>query len=94
MFEALGYRFENDNLILNVLSHANYYPGLVQVVCHHLLRQLQQQSFDPKQCPPYPVTAKDVSTGRNVYADGAAWELPARRRAAARTRITRIAQKL
>ena len=36
----LGFEFENDDDVLRILSYTNYHPGLLQLYCHELLRQL------------------------------------------------------
>lgn len=41
-FEALGYRLDRA-AVTRILSFANYYPSLIQVVCQALLRQLRTQ---------------------------------------------------
>jgi hypothetical protein len=62
--EALGYFFDTPELVLQILSQTNYYPSLIQLYCHQLLRHLLEHralvSFPTKQTPPYYITAKHV----------------------------------
>lgn len=37
---ALGFQFEDQNLVLRILSQTNYHPGLIQIFCHRLLDRL------------------------------------------------------
>jgi len=39
-FEVLGYRFSDVGTVLTILSYTNYHPGLIQLFCHELLKQL------------------------------------------------------
>lgn len=60
---ALGFRFESPDLVLRILAQTNYYPSLIQLFCHHLLRHLQQRlrvAFDSRQQPPYAITSGSV----------------------------------
>jgi Cdc6-like AAA superfamily ATPase len=61
---ALGYFFESPDLIIQILSQTNYYPSLIQLYCHQLLRHLTEHralaSFSTKQTPPYIITSKHV----------------------------------
>lgn len=60
---ALGYFFETPDLVLQILSQTNYYPSLIQLYCHQLLRHLLDHrslmSFSAKT-PPYIITARQV----------------------------------
>ncbi|QDT70350.1 hypothetical protein MalM25_32980 [Planctomycetes bacterium MalM25] len=64
----LGYRFETPELSMRVLSHANFYPSLIQVFCKHLLNELQRSrgQVDYSVAPPYTITAAQVE---KVYGD-------------------------
>lgn len=61
---ALGYFFESPDLIIRILSQTNYYPSLIQLYCHQLLRHMTEHralaSFSTKQTPPYWITSKHV----------------------------------
>jgi hypothetical protein len=60
---ALGFRFAAPDLVLRILAQTNYYPSLIQLFCHHLLRHLQQnlrRAFDARQQPPYTITSNSV----------------------------------
>ena len=39
-FRALGFRFETSELVCRILSMANYHPGLIQIFCDRLLKNL------------------------------------------------------
>lgn len=39
-FAAAGFYFSGRNLITRVLAQTNYYPSLIQLYCHHLLRHM------------------------------------------------------
>lgn len=58
-FEALGYAFADDAIILTILSYTNYHAGLVQLFCHELLKVLHQRKPDDG-APPFAITAADV----------------------------------
>jgi hypothetical protein len=55
---ALGYRFENESVILRILSYTNYHPGLVQLFCQELLKEMLHKTDG--QLPPYRITRQDV----------------------------------
>jgi hypothetical protein len=60
---SLGYRFESQDLVLRILSHTNWYPSLIQLYCHHLLRHINQSHtpiYDPKSSPPYVITSRHI----------------------------------
>jgi len=59
-FRALGYDFQHDDLPVRVLSHANWYPSLVQIFCKHLLEHMEHRSFPIATSPPYRLTAQDI----------------------------------
>lgn len=44
--EALGYRFDSDNLVWRLLAFTNMQPGLIQLVCDQLVTHMQRR-------PPY-----------------------------------------
>lgn len=55
---ALGYHFEDESVILRILSYTNYHPGLVQLFCQELLKELLARTQD--SLPPYTVRRQDV----------------------------------
>jgi hypothetical protein len=60
---SLGYRFESPDLVTRILSQTNYYPSLIQLYCHYLLRHVtgpDQILFDAKVSPPYTITSQQV----------------------------------
>lgn len=61
--EALGFRFESEDLPLRILAHTNWYPSLTQLFCRELLEHMVRTRSDAsrlRQGPPYAVTAKDI----------------------------------
>ena len=58
-FTALGYRFDSLDLVWRLLAFTNYQPGLVQIVCDALLRELANRRPRPGE-PPITVTAEDI----------------------------------
>ena len=40
LLRALGFEFENSELVCRILSMANYHPGLIQIFCYRLLNKL------------------------------------------------------
>ncbi|PYI51059.1 hypothetical protein DLM86_27225 [Paenibacillus flagellatus] len=68
-FAAMGYFFQSRDLITRILSQTNYYPSLIQLYCHQLLRHMTEHralaSFS-KNTPPYEITSKHVD---EVYQD-------------------------
>jgi len=59
----LGYRFESPTLVLRILSQTNYYPSLIQLYCHQLLRLLMDPyaaRVNERDGPPYVITARHV----------------------------------
>jgi len=56
--EALGYFFEDESLILQILSYTNYHPGLIQLFCQTLLQELHSRKTLPM--PPYQICRSDV----------------------------------
>lgn len=60
---SLGYRFESPDLVTRILSQTNYYPSLIQLYCHQLLRHISNPSivtFDVRTTPPYVITSQHV----------------------------------
>ncbi|SFC82868.1 hypothetical protein SAMN05421773_106187 [Streptomyces aidingensis] len=64
---ALGYRFEDDDLVHSVLGHCSYQPYLIQMFAHRLVRDLHRRrrlasdSGQPLR-PPYTILRSDVSS--------------------------------
>jgi hypothetical protein len=56
---TLGYRFQDQDLVLRILSHTNWYPGLIQTYCEHLLKHLQQL-HDSRSSPPYLISSRQI----------------------------------
>lgn len=54
---AVGYEFESENLITQILLWTNYYPSLVQILGQTLLRYLRQV---PQRRFPDTITAEDL----------------------------------
>lgn len=66
---ALGYRFENTDLVTRILSQTNYFPSLIQLYCTYLLRHVAQPTktmFDARTSPPFVITAKHVDDAYQV----------------------------
>ncbi len=55
--EALGFVFDDDDDVLRILSYTNYHPGLIQLFCHELLKQMQTEAA-PR--PPVSITRQHV----------------------------------
>ena len=72
---ALGYRFENPELVWRLLLVTNYQASLVQIVCDALVRYLQKRQI-PESGGRMIVTAQDV---RDVCSDPKVRELIAQR---------------
>ncbi|MDA0251673.1 MAG: hypothetical protein O2892_09590 [Actinomycetota bacterium] len=72
---ALGYRFENPELVWRLLLVTNYQASLVQIVCDALVRYLQKRQI-PESGARMVITAEDV---RDVCADPKVRELIAQR---------------
>ncbi|MBO4400304.1 MAG: ATP-binding protein [Selenomonadaceae bacterium] len=53
----LGFQVEDESLISAILSHTNYYPGLIQYYCQMLVESVktnyQNRNFDATKNPPY-----------------------------------------
>jgi hypothetical protein len=58
-FAALGYRLD-DAVVSRILTFANYYPSLIQVVCQRLLRDLRQRVGGGNGGPPWQVQIEHV----------------------------------
>lgn len=61
-FEAAGFHFTNRSLITRILAQTNYYPSLIQLYCHHLLRHMLEVVRMEFQMPGprYEIRASDV----------------------------------
>src|SRR4029077_8539504 len=57
--EALGYRFESDEVVFRILTNTNYQPSLIQLFCDGLVRHMLKRPVH-KDAPPYAVTMEDV----------------------------------
>jgi hypothetical protein len=59
-----GYRFESPEGISRILAWTNYYPSLIQLFCHHLLRDLRENHVarfsNWRTTPPCVVTSQHV----------------------------------
>lgn len=73
--KALGYRFENPELVWRLLLVTNYQASLVQIVCEALVNYLQKRQI-PEGGGRMSIGAEDV---RNVCSDPAVRELIAQR---------------
>lgn len=60
--ETVGYRFEDESLVLKILSYTNFHPGLIQLFGWRLLNELQQRPRT--KAPPYLIGEDAV---RKVY---------------------------
>jgi hypothetical protein len=60
--EAMGYRFESEDLVTFILNLTNYYPSLIQLYCRYLLEEVVSHpgttSGDGE--PPYIISGTDV----------------------------------
>lgn len=61
-FEAAGFHFTNRSLVTRILAQTNYYPSLIQLYCHHLLRHMLEVVRMEFQMPGprYEIRASDV----------------------------------
>lgn len=67
-FEAMGYRFKNDDMVGSILAQVNYYPSLIQIFCMKLLESIKYRkdlhSAIEKTAvdtpPPYLITEREV----------------------------------
>jgi hypothetical protein len=66
---AAGFEFDTPSLVIRILAQTNYYPSLIQLYCHHLLRHMlakvgsQQRSPGPR----YRIINQDIEA---VYSSG------------------------
>ena len=88
-FTAMGYCFENPDLVTRILSQTNYYPSLIQLFGHQLFLHLTGQSMvraDWRTGPPFLITARDVEDAyhskdlRKAIRDRFIWTLQLDRR--------------
>lgn len=56
---ALGYRFDNRDLVFRLLAFTNYQANLIQIVCDRLIGQLSKRTPAVGQ-PPQTITSDDV----------------------------------
>ena len=57
----LGFRFAAPNLSLRILSHANFYPSLIQIFCKHLIQSFHDRAaVEFRDSPPYRITMDDI----------------------------------
>ncbi len=64
--EAMGYRFESEDLVTFILNLTNYYPSLIQLYCRYLLEEVVSQAgntFGDEE-PPYIISETDVRESR------------------------------
>jgi len=64
--EAMGYRFESEELVTFILNLTNYYPSLIQLYCRYLLEEVLAKSgttFRAEE-PPYIISETDVRESR------------------------------
>ncbi len=54
----LGFKFEDDNIISNILGKTNNFPGLIQLYCQKLIEAMKDDyaGYDQINTPPYRVT--------------------------------------
>jgi len=64
--EALGYRFESEDLVTFILNLTNYYPSLIQLYCRYLLEEVVGTSSGRlgKEKPPYAISKNEVRESR------------------------------
>ncbi|BAY24428.1 hypothetical protein NIES2100_42230 [Calothrix sp. NIES-2100] len=58
----IGYEL-SDDLVTRILSQTNYYPSLIQLYCHELLRDVNNnhlKKYDRNNTPPYEIADKQV----------------------------------
>lgn len=66
---AAGFEFDAPSLVIRILAQTNYYPSLIQLYCHHLLRHMLAK-VGTAQRPPgprYRITNQDIEA---VYSSG------------------------
>jgi hypothetical protein len=61
-FAAAGFSFADRTLITRVLAQTNYYPSLIQLYCHHLLRHMLEsvKAEIRMDGPRYEIRASDI----------------------------------
>src|ERR1035441_10528666 len=63
---AAGYDFASADVVSRILALTNYYPSLIQLFCHHLLRDLRANYVtrfpDTRSTPPCLITSQHVQT--------------------------------
>lgn len=61
-FAAAGFSFSGRSLITRILAQTNYYPSLIQLYCHHLLRHMLEAVRVEVRMdgPRYEIRASDV----------------------------------
>ena len=64
-FEAVGYRFSDDSIVLRILSYTNCHPGLIQLFCSKLLNELNRR-VGKDGSPPHMIDSNDIQI---VYSD-------------------------
>ena len=67
--QAAGFEFDAPSLVIRILAQTNYYPSLIQLYCHHLLRHMLAK-VGGAQRPPgprYRITNQDIEV---VYSSG------------------------
>jgi hypothetical protein len=57
-FEALGFKFSDESLVLRILSHTSYHAGLIQFFCHALLKRVYERTGN--SVPPHIIYPSDV----------------------------------
>ena len=82
---GLGFRFASPDLVTRILSQTNYYPSLLQLYCHELLRLLTDTNapggLDPRTGPPRVISARHVDDAysrqglRKAIEDRFSWTL-------------------
>lgn len=68
-FMAAGFEFDSRSLVIRILAQTNYYPSLIQLYCHHLLRHMLAKVATTQRLagPRYRVTSQDIEA---VYSSG------------------------
>lgn len=63
---AAGYVFESADVVSRILALTNYYPSLIQLFCHHLVRDLRANHVtrfpQPRLTPPCVITSNHVQS--------------------------------
>lgn len=66
--EAVGFRFENPDLVGRILARTNFYPSLIQIYCDKLLAKIGSPQTRPanfRDLPPFLVREKNVEEVQN-----------------------------